>query len=79
MLTNFNFVVPLIRSLPDIIDWLDIVDDNLDSMELIIMLNFINIILLFSSILKAYLSLNVHSIYDMDAHELIELLMGYRY
>ena len=42
------------------------------------MLNFINIILLISSIIKAYLSINEDPIYEMDAHELIELLMGYR-
>ena len=79
MLPNLHFLVPLITSLPHILDCLHTVDENVDSMELIIMLNFINIILLISSIIKAYLSINEDPIYEMDAHELIELLMGYRY
>ena len=78
MIHDLNFIVPLINSLPTIIDWLDTVDYNVNAMELIIMLNFMNIIMLISTILKAYLSLKLRSVDEMDAHELIELLMGYR-
>ena len=78
MISNLNYIVPMLNSLPIILDWLDSVDEHLDSLHFVIMLNFMNIILLISMILKAYLSINIRSVDEMDAHELIEFLMGYR-
>ena len=78
MISNLNFIVPMLNSLPIIIDWLDSLDENFDSIELLIRLNFMNIIMLIVMILKAYLSINIHSVDQMDANELIEFLMGYR-
>ena len=64
--------------LPILLDWLESIENDNDS-DMLIHVNFLNMICYVLNILNAAINVMEHgSIYDLNPNELIVLLLGYR-
>ena len=77
MIPNINFLIPIILIIPRILDWLDSIGD--EELDMLVCMNILNVITIITNILVFSLEVIEHdSIYDLNPHDLIHLLLGYR-
>ena len=64
--------------MPTIFDWLNSIETD-DESDMLVFMNILNVISIITNILVCSLEVIEHdSVYDLNPHDLIHLLFGYR-